>query len=145
MRRVALLCALMLLLVFISHPAEAQSKKESSNSAPKSRTPPPKVPSQKKNSSSSPQQPKGKSSNSKKKASRKKRPAKPKGQLKPDAERTREIQEKLINSGAMAGPPNGVWDSGQMGEAIRRFQQMHGLNATGKLDVKTLKAMGLKS
>ncbi len=45
----------------------------------------------------------------------------------------------------MAGTPNGVWDPKPMEEAIRKFQQMHGLTATGKLDVKTLKAMGLKS
>jgi len=45
----------------------------------------------------------------------------------------------------MSGTPSGVWDSNQMEEAIRKFQQMNGLNTTGKLDVKTLKAMGLKS
>jgi peptidoglycan hydrolase-like protein with peptidoglycan-binding domain len=75
----------------------------------------------------------------------KKHPSRPRGQLKPDAERTREIQEKLVDSGAMTGTPNGIWDSKQMEDAIRKFQRMHGLNATGKLDVKTLKAMGLKS
>lgn len=73
------------------------------------------------------------------------RPRRPRGQLTPDAERTREIQEKLIDSGALSGPPNGVWDGKRMGEAIKKFQQMKGLNATGKLDVPTLKAMGLKS
>ncbi len=45
----------------------------------------------------------------------------------------------------MQGTPDGIWDSQKMGDALRKFQQMNGLNATGKLDVKTLKAMGLAS
>ena len=69
----------------------------------------------------------------------------PRGQLKPGPDRTRQIQEKLIEAGAMAGPANGVWDTKQMQDAIRKYQQMNGLNATGKLDVKTLIVMGLKS
>jgi putative peptidoglycan binding protein len=140
---VTLISALMLLLVFNAPPLRAQSQKESSNSTRNSRTSQAKVHSQQKNSP--PQHQKSRSSSSKKNTSKTRRPARPKGQLKPDAKRTREIQEKLIDSGAMAGSPNGVWDSRQMEGAIRKFQQMRGLNATGKLDVKTLKALGLKA
>lgn len=145
MRPVMLVSLFVLLLGLSAPPVSAQSRNESSKALPNSRTSRLKVHSRAKKPSSSLQQNKGKSFSSKKKTSRKKRSARPKGQLKPDAERTREIQEKLIDSGAMAGPSNGVWDSQQMEGAIRKFQQMHGLNATGKLDVKTLKAMGLKS
>ncbi len=81
----------------------------------------------------------------KKKKSRKIASRRPHGQMKPDPQRTREIQEKLIEAGAMSGPANGVWDPKGMGDSIRKFQEMKGLNPTGKLDVKTLKAMGLKS
>ena len=145
LRSFSLIGVLILLLVADNLPLTAQSRKEGSNPPSNSKTAHPKVHSQQKKSSASHQQKTAKSSTQRKKSSRKKRPAKPKGQLKPDAERTREIQEKLIDSGAMAGQPDGVWDSRQMEDAIRKFQQMHGLNATGKLDVKTLKAMGLKS
>jgi hypothetical protein len=64
--------------------------------------------------------------------------------MKPDAERTREIQEKLMGAGALDGKADGIWNDKRMGDSIRKFQEMKGLNATGKLDVKTLKAMALK-
>lgn len=78
-----------------------------------------------------------------KKPSRKKQPRKPAGQRVPDAERTRQIEEKLIESGALDGTPDGVWDAKRMEESIRKYQQRKGLTATGKLDAKTLKSMGL--
>lgn len=45
----------------------------------------------------------------------------------------------------MTGTSSGVWDSKQMEPAIKKFQEMRGLTGTGKLDAKTLKALGLKS
>ncbi len=144
MQPLRLLSALVLFMVFSAATGRAQSQHKNSNPAPTVRPSSLKVSFQKK-PTSSPNGAKSKASASKRKTSKKKHPARPRGQLRPDAERTREIQEKLVDSGAMAGTPNGVWDPKPMEEAIRKFQQMHGLTATGKLDVKTLKAMGLKS
>lgn len=61
----------------------------------------------------------------------------------PDRGRTRQIQERLIASGALDTTPNGVWDARRMEESLRKYQAMKGLTVTGKLDVKTLKSMGL--
>ncbi|MGB7621458.1 MAG: peptidoglycan-binding domain-containing protein [Terriglobia bacterium] len=144
MQPLRFLSALVLFVVFSAASGMTQSQHKNSHPAPTVRASSQKVRFQKK-PTSTPNGPKNKASASKRKTSKKKHPARPRGQLRPDAERTREIQEKLVDSGAMAGTPNGVWDPKPMEEAIRKFQQTHGLNATGKLDVKTLKAMGLKS
>ncbi len=42
------------------------------------------------------------------------------------------------------GTPNGKWDDSTV-NAMRNFQVDHGLNASGKLDAKTLQQLGLGS
>jgi murein L,D-transpeptidase YcbB/YkuD len=60
----------------------------------------------------------------------------------PTADRITEIQQALAKNGTYAGAPNGKWDDSTT-EAMRSFQQTHGLNPTGKLDAKTLQQLGL--
>jgi peptidoglycan hydrolase-like protein with peptidoglycan-binding domain len=79
----------------------------------------------------------GKSSKSTKKSSRR-----GKMQKAPTSERVTEIQQALVKNGALAGTPNGKWDSSTT-EAMKSFQAKHGLNPTGKLDAKTLQQLGL--
>jgi peptidoglycan hydrolase-like protein with peptidoglycan-binding domain len=55
-----------------------------------------------------------------------------------------EIQAALAKNGAYAGTPSGKWDDATV-EAMRKFQSTHGLNASGKLDAKTLQQLGLGS
>jgi hypothetical protein len=139
-------CALIFLSIFLSH---AEMSAVAAQSNPNGKTHLSTASSRKTASgkSTSPRQQQGsKPSPLKGKRSKRRRGAvHPRGQLKPDPERAREIQEKLIESDAMSGTANGVWDSKRMEDAIRKFQQKNGLAATGKLNVKTLKAMGLKS
>lgn len=78
----------------------------------------------------------------KKGAKRTTRPPAPRGQLQPTPERNKEIQQALIDRGYLAPPPTGVWGLESV-DALRRFQQEHNLNATGKLDSLTLIALGL--
>jgi hypothetical protein len=52
------------------------------------------------------------------------------------------VQTKLANQGYYHGQVDGVIGSGTM-EAIRRFQTDHRLKATGKIDPKLLKALGV--
>jgi peptidoglycan hydrolase-like protein with peptidoglycan-binding domain len=66
------------------------------------------------------------------------------GQKVPTAERISEIQQALAKDGSFPGKPNGKWDNSTI-EATRKFQEAHGLNATGKLDAKTLQQLGLGS
>ena len=66
------------------------------------------------------------------------------GQKAPTADRISEIQQALAKDGSFTGKPNGKWDASTI-EATRRFQEAHGLNATGKLDAKTLQQLGLGS
>ena len=40
--------------------------------------------------------------------------------------------------------PNGKWDGATV-EAMKKFQDSHGLNPTGKLDAQTLQKLGLGS
>ena len=67
-----------------------------------------------------------------------------KGQKAPTPERISEIQQALSKDGSFGGKPNGKWDDSTI-EAMRKFQEAHGLNATGKLDAKTLQQLGLGS
>jgi len=76
---------------------------------------------------------------SSKKSSRRER-----GQKAPTPDRISEIQQALAKDGSFAGKPNGKWDASTI-EATRKFQEAHGLNATGKLDAKTLQQLGLGS
>src|SRR5258707_9247173 len=66
------------------------------------------------------------------------------GQKVPTPDRISEIQQALAKDGSFTGKPNGKWDVSTI-EATRKFQEAHGLNATGKLDAKTLQQLGLGS
>jgi peptidoglycan hydrolase-like protein with peptidoglycan-binding domain len=66
------------------------------------------------------------------------------GQNAPTPERISEIQQALAKDGAFAGNPNGKWDASTI-QAMRKFQESHGLNPTGKLDALTLQKLGLGS
>jgi hypothetical protein len=52
------------------------------------------------------------------------------------------VQTKLTSQGYYHGQVDGVIGSGSI-EAIRRFQADHGLKATGKIDPKLMKALGV--
>jgi peptidoglycan hydrolase-like protein with peptidoglycan-binding domain len=67
-----------------------------------------------------------------------------KGQKAPTSDRISEIQQALAKDGSFTGAPNGKWD-GATAEAVKKFQEAHGLNPTGKLDAKTLQHLGLGS
>jgi peptidoglycan hydrolase-like protein with peptidoglycan-binding domain len=77
-------------------------------------------------------------------AAKSKKKAKIKGQTVPDADRIREIQTALQKDGSYEGEPNGKWDNATM-DAMRKYQDKNGLNATGKIDAVTLNKMGLGS
>jgi len=66
------------------------------------------------------------------------------GQKAPTPERITEIQRALAKDGAFVGTPNGKWDDSTV-NAMRNFQVNHGLNASGKLDARTLQQLGLGS
>jgi peptidoglycan hydrolase-like protein with peptidoglycan-binding domain len=66
------------------------------------------------------------------------------GQKAPTPDRIAEIQQALAKDGSFAGSPNGKWDAATV-EAMKKFQETHGLNPTGKLDAKTLQQLGLGS
>jgi peptidoglycan hydrolase-like protein with peptidoglycan-binding domain len=67
-----------------------------------------------------------------------------KGQKAPTADRVTEIQQALAKDGSFNGTPNGKWDDGTV-SAMKKYQQAHGLNPSGKLDAKTLQQLGLGS
>ena len=67
-----------------------------------------------------------------------------KGQKVPRPDRITEIQQALAKDGSFSGTPNGKWDDSTV-EAMRKFQDAHGLNPSGKLDAKTLQKLGLGS
>ncbi len=66
------------------------------------------------------------------------------GQKVPTSDRISEIQQALGKDGSYAGTPTGKWDAPTI-EAMKKFQESHGLNPTGKLDAKTLQQLGLGS
>ena len=66
------------------------------------------------------------------------------GQKVPSSDRISEIQQALAKDGSFAGTPNGKWDASTV-EAMKKFQDAHGLNPSGKLDAKTLQRLGLGS
>ena len=66
------------------------------------------------------------------------------GQKAPAPDRISEIQQALAKDGSYTGAPNGKWDDSTV-EAMKKFQESHGLNPTGKLDAKTLQQLGLGS
>ena len=65
-------------------------------------------------------------------------------QMAPTADRIREIQSALAASDAYKGEPNGKWDAASI-DAMKHFQQVNGLNPTGKLDAHSLQKLGLGS
>jgi peptidoglycan hydrolase-like protein with peptidoglycan-binding domain len=66
------------------------------------------------------------------------------GQKAPAPERISEIQTALARDGSFDGKPTGKWDASTV-DAMRRFQEAHSLNPSGKLDAKTLQKLGLGS
>jgi peptidoglycan hydrolase-like protein with peptidoglycan-binding domain len=62
----------------------------------------------------------------------------------PTPERISEIQTALAKDNLFAGAPNGKWDAATV-DAVKKFQESHGLTSTGKLDAKTLQKLGLGS
>ena len=66
------------------------------------------------------------------------------GQKVPAPERISEIQTALAKEGSFDGKPNGKWDASTV-DAMKKFQEAHGLNPSGKLDAKTLQKLGLGS
>lgn len=66
------------------------------------------------------------------------------GQKAPTPDRIAEIQQALAKDGSYPGTPNGKWDDSTE-EALRKFQESHGLTPTGKLDAKSLQQLGLGS
>lgn len=59
-----------------------------------------------------------------------------------DNQRTREIQQRLIDYGYYDGEINGLFDDATVG-AIKRFQANNGLNVTGAVDSATASALGV--
>ncbi|MFI5058508.1 MAG: peptidoglycan-binding domain-containing protein [Candidatus Acidiferrales bacterium] len=66
------------------------------------------------------------------------------GQKAPTPDRISEIQQALAKDGSFAGMPNGKWDSATV-DAMKKFQEAHGLNPSGKVDAKSLQQLGLGS
>lgn len=66
------------------------------------------------------------------------------GQKAPTPDRISEIQQALTKDGSYSGKPNGKWDDSTV-DAMKKFQESHGLNPSGKLDAKTLQQLGLGS
>jgi peptidoglycan hydrolase-like protein with peptidoglycan-binding domain len=88
------------------------------------------------------------SSSSKNKSHKRKTAKQPsrweKGQKVPTPTRISEIQQALAKDGSFTGAPNGKWDDSTV-DAMKKFQDAHGLNPSGKLDAKTLQQLGLGS
>jgi peptidoglycan hydrolase-like protein with peptidoglycan-binding domain len=66
------------------------------------------------------------------------------GQKEPAPDRISEIQTALAKDGSFNGKPSGKWDASTV-DAMKKFQESHGLNPSGKLDAKTLQKLGLGS
>ncbi len=62
----------------------------------------------------------------------------------PTTDRIEEIQTALSREGYYHGDPTKKWDSSTQ-DAMRRFQEDHGMTGTGKLDATTLQKLGLGS
>ena len=83
-------------------------------------------------------------SSANKKKSKRKVKRTPRGQKAPTSDRIREIQDALSREGALDGKPSGKWDATTI-EAMKKFQEKHGLSPTGKIDAVTLEKLGLGS
>lgn len=84
-----------------------------------------------------------KSSHGKKSSARRGR-RRERGQQAPTPDRISEIQQALAKDGSYTGTPSGKWDNSTQ-EALKKFQESHGLNPTGNLDAKSLQQLGLGS
>ena len=84
----------------------------------------------------------GKSSHSRKSSKSSRR--RERGQKAPTPDRISEIQQALAKDGSYTGTPSGKWDDSTQ-EALRKFQEAHGLTPTGKLDARSLQQLGLGS
>jgi peptidoglycan hydrolase-like protein with peptidoglycan-binding domain len=72
------------------------------------------------------------------------RTAKSRMQMAPTADRIMEIQTALAASDSYKGEPSGKWDDASVA-AMKHFQQVNGLNPSGKLDALSLQKLGLGS
>jgi len=79
-----------------------------------------------------------------KKKSKRKVKRTPRGQKAPTSDRIREIQDALSREVALDGKPTGKWDATTI-EAMKKFQEKHGLSPTGKIDAVTLEKLGMGS
>ncbi|MBI3667592.1 MAG: peptidoglycan-binding protein [Acidobacteria bacterium] len=71
-----------------------------------------------------------------------KKPTGPRGQLRPTAERYKQIEEALASRGYLKEEPSGKWTDASA-EALRNFQSDHNLTPTGRLDSVSLIQLGL--
>lgn len=62
--------------------------------------------------------------------------------MRPEPQRVQEIQRALMAAGELHEEPTGTWDQATS-EAMKRYQERHGFNATGLPDSKSLMEMGL--
>lgn len=65
-------------------------------------------------------------------------------QKSPTTDRIEEIQTALAREGYYHGEPTKKWDANTQ-DAMRHFQQDHGMTGSGKLDATTLQKLGLGS
>jgi peptidoglycan hydrolase-like protein with peptidoglycan-binding domain len=69
-------------------------------------------------------------------------PRRPSTQMSPSSDRYKEIQQALVAKGYLQTPATGVWNQDSQ-EAMRRFQADSNLDATGKLNSRSLISLGL--
>jgi peptidoglycan hydrolase-like protein with peptidoglycan-binding domain len=62
----------------------------------------------------------------------------------PTTDRIEEIQTALSREGYYHGEPSKKWDANTQ-DAMRHFQEDHGMNGSGRLDATTLQKLGLGS
>ena len=62
--------------------------------------------------------------------------------MRPEPQRVEEIQRALIQGGELHQEPTGTWDEATR-DAMKRYQERRGFNATGLPDSKSLMEMGL--
>ena len=84
------------------------------------------------------------SKSSPKKSTKKRRPHGPPIPKAPSADRISEIQSALTRGGYYQGDSTGKWDSNTVA-AVQKFQSANAIDATGKLDARTLQKLGLGS
>jgi len=92
----------------------------------------------------SPQSSASSQSQAKKKTKRRSHARRDPGQKAPTTDRIGEIQSALAREGYYKGDPSGKWDADTQ-DAMRRFQEEHGLSGNGKLDAPSLQKLGLGS